>query len=312
MRLYGPDEFELPYTERDLRLARRRVALRYPGGKTRALGDIVPLVPFFEEYREPFIGGGSVFVSLRQICRERRRRTRGKRRAFRINDLNEDVYCFWKVLRDDAAGLAREIRRLKREWRDGRALFGELRETSPETELGRAARFFVLNRISFSGLADSGGYSAYSFERRFTESSIRRVERLGPLLAGVEILNGDYEDLLLKGGEGVFIFLDPPYLGNKGSRLYGKGGELHATFDHRRLARALRRCEHKWLLTIDDTPESRELFSFGHISEWELQYGMNNYGSDTAESGRELFVSNYDLAGWRKRHGQLTLDRFFS
>jgi site-specific DNA-adenine methylase len=42
--------------------------LRYPGGKSKALKFIAPLIPNFEEYREPFLGGGSVFIYLKQIC----------------------------------------------------------------------------------------------------------------------------------------------------------------------------------------------------------------------------------------------------
>jgi DNA adenine methylase len=311
MRIYGPEEFELPFGERDLRWAGNGPPLRYPGGKSRALGDIVPLVPDFREYREPFLGGGSVFAALRRICLAREARG-APEWDFWINDLNGDLWCLWRSARDDPSGLASEVRRLRREHLDGRELFESLRASDPHSELRRGARYFVLNRVAFSGLADSGGYSQYSFEQRFTESSVRRLEALGEVLRGVKITRLDYSELLRAGGEGVFIFLDPPYLGNKESRLYGEGGELHAGFDHGRLAEELRRCGHRWLMTIDDVPESRELFSFACVSEWELQYGMNNAGGSDAEAGRELFVSNYDLAGYRERHGQMTLDGFLS
>jgi site-specific DNA-adenine methylase len=39
--------------------------LRYPGGKSRAIKFITQLIPEFKEYREPFVGGGSVFVYLK-------------------------------------------------------------------------------------------------------------------------------------------------------------------------------------------------------------------------------------------------------
>ena len=41
--------------------------LRYPGGKSRLAKSIVSLIPSFEEYREPFLGGGSIYVYLKQI-----------------------------------------------------------------------------------------------------------------------------------------------------------------------------------------------------------------------------------------------------
>ena len=40
--------------------------LRYPGGKSRAIKQILPIVPSFDEYREPMVGGGSVFFALFQ------------------------------------------------------------------------------------------------------------------------------------------------------------------------------------------------------------------------------------------------------
>ena len=38
--------------------------LRFPGGKSRALKQILPIIPEFKEYREPMVGGGSVFFAL--------------------------------------------------------------------------------------------------------------------------------------------------------------------------------------------------------------------------------------------------------
>jgi len=49
------------------------------------------------------------------------------------------------------------------------------------------------------------------------------------------------------------------------------------------------------LLTYDDSPKVRHLFSFANIYEWELQYGMNNYKQKKAKKGRELFISNFKI-----------------
>ena len=59
--------------------------LRYPGGKSKAVKNILPLVPYFEEYREPFVGGGSVFLSLLQKYPEKK---------YWINDLYLDLFSF--------------------------------------------------------------------------------------------------------------------------------------------------------------------------------------------------------------------------
>lgn len=150
-----------------------------------------------------------------------------------------------------------------------------------------------MNRITFSGTMDSGGYSEAAFQKRFTWSSIERLFGLPSLLQNVKITGLDYENLLTESGNDVFIFLDPPYFSNKKSCLYGKNGDIHIGFDHLRLFETLSKSHHKWLLTYDDCEEVRELYKDFNIKEWSLQYGMNNYKQEKAKKGRELFISNY-------------------
>ena len=261
--------------------------LRYPGGKTRAIQLMKDFIPSgFDEYREPFIGGGSFFVFLRQTYPDMK---------CWINDLNPELYFFWKYAQIDSEILAREILKIRRQNKDGRKLFNELVSvhTHKLTEFERAVRFFVLNRITFSGLVEAGGYSQQAFDGRFTESSIERVAVLSGILQGVKITNFDYRKLLTGGDASIFTFLDPPYLKATKSRLYGKNGILHTDFDHDDFAKTMKACAHSWLITYDDSPEIRKNFRFATIHEWELQYGMNNYKQGKAEKGKELFICNY-------------------
>ncbi len=262
--------------------------LRYPGGKSKAIKQILPHVPAaIAEYREPFIGGGSVFLTMAQ-------RTDQPIDRYWINDLNYDLYCFWLYARDTNDHLIAEIRKFKATYKEGRSLFQYFTQADLNlSNFQRAVRFFILNRITFSGTVDSGGYSQQAFEHRFTESSIERLRNLAPWLATVQITSHDYEALLVQPGKDVFIFLDPPYFNATKSKLYGVKGSLHTSFDHARFAIAMRDCPHRWLITYDDSPEIRDLFSFAKISEWSLQYGMNNYRKDVAAAGSELFIKNY-------------------
>lgn len=273
--------------------------LRYPGGKSRALAKIVQQLPeHFAEYREPFVGGGSVFIYLRQMF---------PAVPMWINDLNFDLFCFWRAAQHDANHLADAIQQVKDKTTDGRALFESLRGQAgtalPDFE--RAVRFFVLNRISFSGTVDSGGYSEGAYRGRFTDSSIARVRQLGSLLENVKITNEDYRAVIHAPGTDVFLFLDPPYLAATKSRLYGVNGTLHTSFDHQDFAREMATCPHAWLITYDDSPEIRAGFRFAFQDEWQLQYGMNNFGRNYAPKGQELFIANY--AHQPRRVQQLTL-----
>jgi DNA adenine methylase len=261
--------------------------LRYPGGKSKAIAQISQYIPSsFQEYREPFVGGGSIFIHLQQIQPHLR---------YWINDLNPELYWFWYHTQMDLSKLIDRINRIKQDTHDGRELFERLAKIDIHqlSTFDRAVRFFILNRITFSGTIEAGGYSEQSYRGRFTDSSIERLAKIGTLLTDIEITNLDYSYLLDRSGEDVFIFLDPPYHRATKSKLYGKNGILHTRFDRQRLADSLRVCHHRWLITYDDSAEIRELYGFANIYEWELQYGMNNYQQGKAAKGKELFICNY-------------------
>lgn len=263
--------------------------LRYPGGKSRAIQQMKFLLPMeFDEYREPFVGGASFFIYLKQ---------KYPKSKYWINDLNPELYYFWKLAQIDSEKLAREVAKVKKERTNGQDLFNELVSVDVNvlTEFERAVRFFVLNRITFSGVVESGGYSNLAFVGRFTDSSIERLAKLGDIMEGVKVTNLDYREMLADGSENVFTFLDPPYFKATKSKLYGKNGILHTEFNHEGLAFSMKKCQHSWLITSDDSPEIRKNFDFANIYEWELQYGMNNYKQGKADKGNELFISNYSL-----------------
>lgn len=259
--------------------------LRYPGGKSKALDKIIPMIPEFKEFREPFVGGGSVFIACKQRV--------SPDVSFKINDLNNDLYCFWKIMRDSPDELIKKVKTLRDSLTTQEQYYEQVHSKEFKTDIEKAMRFFIINRSSFSGLSDSGGFSKQAFEKRFTLSSIDRLDDLKPLMKDIQIFNEDYERLLLEDGKEVFIFLDPPYLKATKKRLYGKDGDLHLAFDHERFAENMKKCKHKWLITYDDAPKVRELFGFANIYDWELQYGMNNFRQEHAQKGKELFICNY-------------------
>lgn len=271
-----------------MNLPKIKSPLRYPGGKSRALKNILPLIPRnFYEYREPMIGGGSVFLSLKQL---------EKNKKFWINDLNQNLFALWKNLKDNHPTLVNNIKEFFESERNGKDLYNHLTAGKHNfSEMEKAVSFFILNRITFSGTTDTGGYSKEAFDKRFTLSSIERLETVAPLLKDVKITNEDYEKVIREKGENVFIFLDPPYYTATKSKLYGKQGSLHTGFDHERFASIMKEISHKWLITYDDCDKIKNLFSFANIKTWELQYGMNNYKKDTAAKGKEIFISNYDF-----------------
>lgn len=270
-----------------LKLSMIKSPLRYPGGKARVAERIAELLPAFDEYREPFAGGASVFLLLRQKFPEK---------TFWINDVYPELATFWSMLAKDSRQVIEYIISYRQRYHNGKELYGHIMEhirTLPDAE--RAAAFFIINRITFSGTSESGGYSEQAFNGRFTPSSIERLTPVAALLRNVRITNLDYADVLTAQGNNVVMYLDPPYYSARSSALYGKNGKLHTGFNHERLAEHLRATQHRWLITYDDSPFIRSLYSFANIREWNIVYGMRNVTSTSTQKARELFISNYEL-----------------
>ena len=276
--------------------------LRYPGGKSRAVETIAKLIPDFDEFREPFLGGGSVFVYVKQ---------RYPNKKYWINDLYSELYKFWEMTQKDVNALIDKVNEWRERYPIGKDLFQFLNKNLTEfNDLEKAAAFFIFNRITFSGTTLSGGYSEGAFTGRFTESSIKRLNDLAKVINGSIITNYDYEELLKKEGENVFIFLDPPYYSATKSALYGKNGNLHKSFDHIRFAENMKNCKHKWLITYDDSEYIRNLFSFANVIPWNLTYGMRNITENSNQTGKELFISNYISRKIQNSTDQLQLFEF--
>ena len=268
-----------------------KTPLRYPGGKSKVSDYIVSLFPDYSEYREPFLGGGSVFLTALQNKPDA---------IYKINDLYTDLYSFWKTVCDENVGEPVKSLKLKYDL-NGRDLYEyslDRLNSNDICETERGILFFVMNRITFSGTSLSGGHSDESFRKRFTMSSINRLEDLCEFLKtkdNIELYNEDFSFLF----EGVdeaetFMFLDPPYYGAESSALYGKNGDKHKGFEHERLKECLNGCSCKFLMTYDDCDYIRDLYKDYNIFPFEFSYGMRNVGKGNMK-GKELLISNYDL-----------------
>jgi len=267
--------------------------LRYPGGKSRAVELINSLVPDFQEFREPFVGGGSVFVNLKQYYPNKK---------FWINDLYFDLYKFWEITQKQIDKLIEQIYFWRNQFTDGKELHRFLLNNKKDfNDIEIASAFFIFNRITFSGTTESGGFSNQAFTDRFTESSIQRLKQLSKVLPKTKITNLDYKEVVEKEGENVFLFLDPPYYSATKSALYGKNGSLHKQFNHKQFAEVMKNCKHKWLITYDDSEYIKELFYFADIIPFNLMYGMRNQTKNSNQNGKEIFISNYLKSGYSYR-----------
>lgn len=180
--------------------------LKWVGGKRQLLPAIRAVVPEFERYREPFLGGGAVLFSL------------APQQAI-AGDLNSELITVYTVVRDHVD----ELIALLKTYPNNEDFFYELRgldRSSSFAELSRvsrAARTIYLNKTCYNGLYrvnNAGQFNApfgrYKNPAICDEKTLRAVSRY---LRGndVTLLHGDYHAVLKGAGEGDFVYLDPPY-----------------------------------------------------------------------------------------------------
>ena len=248
--------------------------LRYPGGKSRAVRYLLPLLPSQPGILvSPFLGGASAELGAAALG--------WKVRGY---DANGPLIDFWRVLLKDARALAAAVEEYLPL---SRALYYELQGVVLGSQLGRAAAYFVRNRASFSGLAYSGGMSRAD---RFTRSSIEGLRNFRARNLTVEW--ADFRESIPAHPDAVLL-LDPPYFNS--SRLYGERGDLHASFDHTALRDLVRQRE-RWILRYDDCSEIRAMYDGYTILPLRWKYGMSR---DT--DGREIVILSHDLAELRCR-----------
>lgn len=254
--------------------------LRYPGGKSRLIKQILHFMPEeTQDYREPFLGGGSVLFHLMEA---------NPNLTFHASDKFDLLFKFYWQLQQSPNELAKTIQYLKARW-IGRDLFEHSRALLVTgNDIQRAAALYTLNRITFSGLTLSGGYSQASYDGRFKDSHIEKCRDLGTKLENVKFHPTSYEHLMFMPGQDVWLYLDPPY-DIKSSNLYGIAGSQHKDFDHEKFADDCKKCRHKFLVTYNSSDNIKNLFKWANIQDVNVIYNMNS----SAKQQTELFITNY-------------------
>lgn len=259
--------------------------LRYPGGKSKAVKILYPLICDCDTFYEPFAGGSSLGLYVSQA----------KNIPVYLNDINYDVYSFWLSALKTNNDLVKNVLTYFDKPKSF-ATYQEVLNWKTSNELETGTRFFCLNRMSFSGTVEAGGYSNSAHLQRFTLSSVKKLEAVKNLKNNISVFNDDYKDFLLNNlGNNPFVFLDPPYFSNKKSALYGKNGKLHKQFDHDELFTFLleNKSRFSFFMTYDNSEyiKNKYIKDF-YVYQWSLQYGMTNKKS---AKNNELLISNYLL-----------------
>ncbi len=241
------------------------------GGKFRMRRKIIERFPEHRTYVEPFCGAAWVLF--------------GKERSEIevIADLNLDLMIFWGTLRNQTERLISQIDSLPKT----REYFEHIKRTFGKERIQLSAYFYFLNRFSYSGVGKNWSNGKAQRDSYFRPDVLRRAaERL----AGVKLLYYDWSTSLDKhDSKDTLFFLDPPYHHTKAQYNY-----LHSfkTEDFVKLSERLKRIKGKFLLTINDHPEIREMFKDFNCEEIEHYYSAHH--GPVRRKVTELIYTNYE------------------
>lgn len=252
-----------------------RGPLSYVGGKSRLAKRIVELIPEHIAYIEPFTGGAQVFFHKEPSKIEV------------LNDLDGELVNFYRVCQAHHEELVRysHFLLLSREW------FTRMQRTPPSslTDIQRAARYLYLQKVAFGARVRSQSYGYFvTNPNRFTPQKIPKlIEEAHSRLANTQIECGPYEKIMNRYDRPTtFFYLDPPYFGIKLYRHNLERDEFPLLRDRLRVLKG------KFLMSLNDTPEVREIFSGFHIAPIHITYSIQQSGP---RSHQELLIANYRL-----------------
>lgn len=229
-------------------------------------------------YAEPFIGMGGIF--LRRSVRPR---------AEVINDRSRDIANLFRILQRHYV----QFLDVLKFGLTTRSEFERLVQVDPDTltDLERAARFLYLQRTAFGGKVSGRNFGvAKDRPARFNLTTLEpMLEELHSRLAGVVIECLDWSDFIPRyDSRDTLFYVDPPYWGCEDD--YGKA--MFARADFQRLADMLGRIRGQFILSLNDVPEVRDIFTGFAIEEVKTTYTISAKRNDPAGSRGELLIRN--------------------
>ena len=250
-----------------------RGPLAYIGGKRAVAKQLVAMLPKHRTFAEIFAGGAQVFFAKEPSSVEV------------LNDLDGELIGFYRVVQRHYEELIRYMRFTI----VSRKFYELLKATDPEslTDVQRAARFLYLQKTSYAGRV-----TKQNFRTGIVNPPGLNPERLPELieethqrLARVWLECLPYEKVLAKyDSKETCFFADPPYFGVKHYKFN------FAPEDFRVLAERLGKIDGKFVLTLNDVPQVREIFGPFRMRGIEMPYTAQKVAG---RRFHELLITNF-------------------
>ncbi|MEN4916516.1 Dam family site-specific DNA-(adenine-N6)-methyltransferase [Acinetobacter pittii] len=247
------------------------------GGKSQLARTIVELMPEHKTYVEVFGGAGWVlfkkFPSPVEV----------------INDVNDDLINLYRVLKFHYDAFLAEFDLML----FSRTIFDDMKKSDRGlTDIQRAAKFYFVLRAAFSCRVD--GVFSYSTIRKpglkLGEELRTHLHSVHERLQRVTIENASYDYVIKKmDAPDTLFYLDPPYWNSED--VYGKN--IFNKDDFYALKMKLDSIQGKFILSLNDVPEVREIFKGYNFQDKKIRWTINNKAAAESHNGNELIIYNF-------------------
>lgn len=268
--------------------------LRYPGGKSRAVKHIAPLLEKAGGGKlvSPFFGGGSIELAMVQ-----------KGWSVLGYDGWLPLVNFWQRVLEDSGKVADIVDMLRPV---GNPAYTSMQKgyTDLSDPVMQAAVFYTLNRCAHTGTGMTGGKTNWRGkpgDKEYCADACKHCPanpRLGDKIVenlrafdapALKMKCADFSEPLSK-HDGRLFYLDPPYV-EVGKSLYDHAREEE--FDHKKLAEMLHSRD-KWVLSYNNVEEVRDLYPDYPVLFPEWKYGIKR------NTSTEILIFSKDLEALAK------------
>jgi|SRR3989304_755530 len=266
--------------------------IKWAGGKRQLTSQLLRYSPInFDDYYEPFLGGGALFFKLSIL---------GKIKHAHLNDSIKILIDAYKTVKEKPKDLIEELKSGK--YKNEKDIFYAMRKEQPLDLVKATARFIYLNKTAFNGLyrVNSKGefnvpYGKYKNPKILDEQNILAVSKA---LQKDELTNVDFEQAVVSAKAGDFVYFDPPYQPlSKTSSFTSYTKEDFTKKDQERLAKTFTKLHNKGcfvMLSNSHTPLILDLYKdFLPNIQPVLATRMINCKAEGRGKIKEVIITNY-------------------
>lgn len=219
----------------------------------------------FDKYVEPFVGSGDIYFEM------------NLQTPAVINDLDHEIATAFKILKSNPS--IDNIERFKDKSLEEIRSFMKQSHTSPIDKLAK---------IIYDLCATFGGQAQGSkiYKNPNIEPKLRKMPMYAEYMKNTKVLNQDYKSVIKSNDtKDTYFYLDPPYENSKG--LYAK-----SEFNYEELANVLSNVKGKFVLSLNDSPNIRNIFKKFKIRGIRIE-AHSQRGGIGHDSRKEVIIKNF-------------------